>query len=72
MVFCWYANKSGYNLNGTGYWFAAMNLTVHSFMYTYYAFAAMGHFRLMVRELHSSLFEALTLLLPRRNGTSTR
>jgi len=40
LLFCWYAGA--YRIN-TGLWFAAMNLCVHSIMYTYYFFCSYWH-----------------------------
>lgn len=47
MLYCWYANQIGVEYNCTGLYFAAMNLTVHSFMYTYYGLTAAGYGKLL-------------------------
>ena len=49
MLFCWYANQVGDIYNCTGFFFATMNLSVHSVMYLYYAVAAMGYARAMAK-----------------------
>ena len=38
-----YANQVNYLLHCAGYWFAAMNLLIHSIMYTYYALTSLGY-----------------------------
>ena len=40
MLFCWHAFGT---FAGDGLWFAAMNLTVHAFMYAFYALTALGY-----------------------------
>ena len=40
LVFTWYGVQSGNP--GVCYWFCCMNYTIHSLMYTYYAFKASG------------------------------
>jgi elongation of very long chain fatty acids protein 6 len=47
MLYCWYGNQVGWAFNCTGFFFASMNLTVHSVMYVYYAVAAMGYAKQM-------------------------
>jgi len=42
--YCWYSNQSQVLLNASGWWFAFMNLAVHSFMYTYYGLTAIGYY----------------------------
>ncbi|CAG2108067.1 unnamed protein product [Medioppia subpectinata] len=52
LIFCWWS----YSLYaGTGFWYAFVNYTVHSFMYTYYALQSMG-----VR-VPSALSKAITI-----------
>lgn len=50
MFYCWYGNVVGSLFNCTGWYFAAMNLSVHSIMYSYYALAAMGYGRAMAKS----------------------
>jgi len=45
--FTWMANVYSYRINGSGYWFATMNVVVHSIMYAYYALAAAGYGRIL-------------------------
>jgi len=42
MLFCWYCNQTSQEFGCHGYYFAAMNLTVHAVMYTDYAITSMG------------------------------
>jgi elongation of very long chain fatty acids protein 6 len=42
MLYCWYGSQFVYNLNNTNVYFAGMNLTVHSIMYTWYAATRTG------------------------------
>ncbi|KNC50192.1 uncharacterized protein AMSG_06337 [Thecamonas trahens ATCC 50062] len=48
-LFTWLWQVTTYKTNGSGYWFATMNVAVHSFMYTYYGLTAMGHYRTMAK-----------------------
>ena len=41
MLFCWYCNQTVHRYGCHGFFFAAVNLFVHSVMYTYYALMAM-------------------------------
>ena len=49
MLYCWYGNTAGSRFNCTGWYFAAMNLTVHAVMYAYYGLAAMGYAKTLVK-----------------------
>lgn len=40
MLYCWHANQYVAHTDGSGWYFASMNLTVHSVMYTYFAVTA--------------------------------
>lgn len=42
MLYCWYANQVSCLWNCTGWWFATVNLIVHTIMYTYYGLASYG------------------------------
>lgn len=42
MLYCWWGVTVSYNLNNTAPYFAALNLTVHSVMYTWYAATRTG------------------------------
>lgn len=42
MLYCWYANQVSCLWNCTGWWFASINLVVHTIMYTYYGLASFG------------------------------
>eukprot|EP00003_Mantamonas_plastica_P014237 TRINITY_DN246_c0_g1_i1.p1 TRINITY_DN246_c0_g1~~TRINITY_DN246_c0_g1_i1.p1 ORF type:complete len:360 (+),score=137.08 TRINITY_DN246_c0_g1_i1:392-1471(+) len=43
MLYCWFANNISPFFSCNGWWFASMNLLVHSIMYTYYFLAATGN-----------------------------
>merc|ERR1719502_696310 len=49
MLYCWYGNQEGVVFNCSGMFFGAMNLSVHSVMYVYYALAAAGFARKMAQ-----------------------
>jgi len=55
LLYCWHAYTS--SPAATGLWFAAMNFTVHSVMYTYYFFSISG-----MRKLARPLAPAITIL----------
>lgn len=42
-LYCWYANQISCFWNCTGWWFASMNLFVHTLMYGYYTLSAFGY-----------------------------
>jgi len=43
-IYCWYGTQYQVLINASGWWFAVMNLAVHSFMYTYYGLTAIGYY----------------------------
>ena len=49
MLYCWYGNQEGVAFNCSGMFFGAMNLSVHSVMYVYYALAAAGFAKTMAK-----------------------
>eukprot|EP01121_Diplochlamys_sp_Union-15-3_P008550 TRINITY_DN2276_c0_g2_i1.p1 TRINITY_DN2276_c0_g2~~TRINITY_DN2276_c0_g2_i1.p1 ORF type:complete len:253 (+),score=9.62 TRINITY_DN2276_c0_g2_i1:58-816(+) len=43
MIYCWYCNQHSYGFHAGGWWFAAMNLSIHTVMYLYYALSCLGY-----------------------------
>jgi len=51
-LYCWYANQNMRGVNCGGWWFAAMNLFVHSVMYTYYGLMSLTWFKPYVSKIN--------------------
>jgi len=43
MLYCWYAVRIGSSYTCAGWWFAIMNLIIHSVMYSYYFITTLGY-----------------------------
>ncbi|KAL6055294.1 Elongation of very long chain fatty acids protein [Balamuthia mandrillaris] len=60
LIFCWECVGLG---TSTGTWFMAMNLVVHSIMYSYYCLSAMGYRFSQVSRLSITCLQILQMLM---------
>ena len=63
MLYCWHATENSANVDCSGWWFAAMNLFVHTIMYAYYGTRSIYSMRKRRFKLFSPLYITILQIL---------